>query len=457
MRNILQKAVILPLIVVIALAFVIFKVKSKPPIEHEVLQFPVKTVEVITARKIPFRARATAYGNVEPAVLVLAKAEVAGKISYIHPLLKQGGNLAQGTVALRIEPTTFEFSLTQSQAVLAASQSALVQLEVEENTTRGSLDLARKNLEVGKKELDRLLVVWEKKLISRSVVDAEEQKVLQLRQQVEDLRGKLTGFDSRKAATQAQIRQSESQLAQSQDTLGRTEVRVPFDARIGEVLVEKGEFTGVGNVLFEASGVQAVEINAQLPTRQFRPLFIGNRGKALSLQTPEALQSALLQMRLEARVSLVGFEGDTAKWKGELLRISESIDPTRDTLGVVVAVNNPYEDIIPGKRPPLLKGMYTAVELYAPVQETLILPRKAIHQGRIYIAKDNNQLEIREVTILHKQGRLVILDGGVEEGEKVIITDVIPVISGLPLNPIEAVEYEKEMARDALGVNGSAL
>jgi multidrug efflux pump subunit AcrA (membrane-fusion protein) len=162
-------------------------------------------------------------------------------------------------------------------------------------------------------------------------------------------------------------------------------------------------------------------------------------------------------MQLEARVSLVGFEGDTARWKGELLRISESIDPTRDTLGVVVAVNNPYEGIIPGKRPPLLKGMYTAVELYAPVRETLVLPRKAIHQGRVYIVNDNNQLEIREVKILHKQGRLVILDGGVEEGEKVIITDVIPVISGLPLKPVEAVEYEQEMARDALGVDGSAL
>ena len=457
MRNILQKAVILPLIVVIAVAFVIFKVKSKPPVEHQELQFPVKTVEVITARKIPFRARATAYGNVEPAVLVQAKAEVAGKISYIHPLLKKGGNLAQGTVALRIEPTTFEFSLNQSRAVLAASQSALVQLEVEENTTRGSLDIARKNLQVGQKELDRLLIVWEKKLISRSVVDAEEQKVLQLRQQVEDLQGKLTGFESRKAATQAQIRQSESQLAQSEDTLGRTEVRVPFDARIGEVLVEKGEFTGVGNILFEASGVQAVEINAQLPTRQFRSLFVGNNGQTQSLQTPAGLQSVLLQLRLEARVSLVGFEGDTAKWKGELLRVGESIDPTRDTLGVVVAVNNPYEGIIPGKRPPLLKGMYAAVELYAPVKQMLVLPRKAIHQGRLYIAKDNNQLEIREVTILHRQGRLVILDGDVEEGEKVIITDVIPVINGLPLKPVEAVEYEKEMARDALGVSGSVL
>lgn len=59
MKNILQKAVILPLIVVVALALVIFKVKSKPPMAHEELQFPVKSVEVITARKIPFRARST--------------------------------------------------------------------------------------------------------------------------------------------------------------------------------------------------------------------------------------------------------------------------------------------------------------------------------------------------------------------------------------------------------------
>jgi multidrug efflux pump subunit AcrA (membrane-fusion protein) len=457
MKNLLQKAIILPLIVIIALALVVFKIKSKAPVEHTELQFPVRTVEVITARKIPFRARATAYGNVEPAVLMQAKAEVAGKISYIHPLLKQGGSLAQGTIVLRIEPTTFEFSLDQSKAVLAASQSALVQLEVEEKTTRRSLDIAKKNLQVGQKEMDRLLSVWEKKLISRSVVDAEEQKVLQLRQQVEDLQGRLTGYASRKAATQAQIRQSRSQQAQSEDTLGRTEIRLPFDARIGEVLVEKGEFAGIGNILFEASGVQAVEINAQIPTRQFRPLLMGNGGKAISLQTPEALQSALLHMGLEARVSLVGFEGNTAKWTGELLRIGESIHPTRDTLGIVVAVNNPYEGVIPGKRPPLLKGMYTAVELYAPAREMLVVPRKAIHQGRVYIAKADNRLEIRAVDILHKQGRLVILAGGIEEGEKIIITDVIPIIEGLPLNPLHAEEYEEQVARDAMGITGSSL
>ena len=162
-------------------------------------------------------------------------------------------------------------------------------------------------------------------------------------------------------------------------------------------------------------------------------------------------------MDLEARVSLVGFKGNTAKWHGELLRISDSIDPTRDTLGVVIAVNNPYEGVIPGKRPPLLKGMYTAVELYAPAREMMVIPRKAVHQGRIYVATANNELEIREVNVLHRQGRLVILDGGVEAGERIIITDVIPVIEGLPLNPVQAVDYELQMARDALGEDGSVL
>lgn len=456
MKRIFQKSYILPLIVIAALALVIFRVKSKPPIEHEMLQFPTRTVEVIGLKKLPFRPRAIAYGNVEPAVLVKAKAEVSGKISYIHPALKKGGSLAKDTLVLRIEPTTFEFSLDQSKAGLAGSKSSLKQLEVEERTTRKSLGIAKENLQVGEKELERLRKVREKGLIARSTVDAEEQKVLQLRQQVEDLQGKLAGYKSRKAATKAQITQSESKLDQSQDTLARTEVRMPFDARIGVVSVEEGEFTAVSQVLFEALGTESVEINAQMPTGQFRPLLVGAGGQVVNLQDPEDLQVALSQMQLQVIVRLVGTEGDTEEWQGELLRISEAIDPTRDTVGLVVAVNNPYEGVIPGKRPPLLKGMYTSVEILAPARGMLVLPRKAIHQGRVYVAvpdgdKDSHRLEIRPVHIVHKQGHLVVVDAGIEEGEQIVITDVIPVIEGLPLKTIQAVEYERQLAQDALG------
>jgi len=454
MNAVFKKGFILPVIVVGTLALVILIVKTRSPVEHELLQFPTKTVEVISARELPFRTRAIAYGNVEPAVLLKSRTEISGKISYIHPSLKKGASLAKDTVVLRIEPTTFQFSLEQSAAGLAGSESALKQLEVEERSARRSLDIAKQNLETGQNELDRVLSIWEKRLIARSVVDAEQQKTLQLQQQVEDLQGKLSSYASRKAATRAQIQQSRTQLDQSKDTLGRTEIRLPFDARIGTVSVEEGEYAAVGTVLFEALGTQAVEINAKLPIGQFYPLVMSLGLDTLNLGNPEGLQSTVSQMQLDANISLVGHEGISAIWQGELLRIGESIDPDQDTISLVVVVNNPYDGVIPGIRPPLLKGMFTAVEFVAPAREMLVLPRKAIHQGRVYVATETGsgyQLEIRPVNIVHRQGRMVVIDGGVAAGERIVITDVIPVIDGLPLKLIAAEKYEQELAADALG------
>ena len=136
------------------------------------------------------------------------------------------------------------------------------------------------------------------------------------------------------------------------------------------------------------------------------------------------------------------------------MRISESVDPVRDTLGLVVEVAKPYAGIIPGKKPPLLKGMSTAVEFYSPAAPTLVLPRKSLHQGRVYIVDENNNLHIEPVTIQFMQGNLIIVDADSAirlAGKRIIISDVIPVIPGMPLKAIHAVEYEQDLALRASG------
>ncbi len=451
MKKILTKPVVLPLLILLALAIVIFKVKTKPPLPHEDVGFPVRAVEVMPLEAIPFRARATAYGHVEPSVLLKAKAEVGGKVVYLHPGLEKGGSLAAGTVVARIEPTTYEFSLEQRKAAVQSSRSTLRQLEVEEGSARRSLKIAEENLRVGEAELKRVQSLAEKKLVARSALDAEEQKVLQLRQQVEDLKGKLATYSSRKKSLQAQIRQSESQVEQTQDTLGRTEIVLPFDARIGDVFVETGEFVAAGTVLFEALGVDAVEITAEMPVRQFRPLLLSLGKQAVSLADPQQFQALVQKLGLEARVRLVGASSIDNAWQGKLIRISESVDPLRNTIGLVVAVSNPYEGVIPGERPPLLKGMYTAVTFLAPVREALVIPRKAIHEGRVYIAREDNSLEIRPVEAAYRQGNFAVLKKGVAAGERLIISDVIPVINGLPLKPIDAELFRSEFRHKAAG------
>ena len=101
--------------------------------------------------------------------------------------------------------------------------------------------------------------------------------------------------------------------------------------------------------------------------------------------------------------------------------------------------------------PPLLKGMYTAVDLLAPAREALVVPRRAIHEGRIYLADADDRLEIRPVDIQLTQGELAVVRGGLEPGERVIVTDLVPVIEGMPLSVSPALDAEQDLRRRALG------
>jgi multidrug efflux pump subunit AcrA (membrane-fusion protein) len=442
------------MIVILAAAVLValILVKTRAPLEHVALEMPSRVVEVVRARQIPFRTRVTAYGNVEPSKTLNSAAEVSGEISYLHPNLKAGETIPSGTLVVRIDAEDYELSLRQTQEDLKASRSSLRELETEKKSTLRSLQLSQKNLEVGQAELGRIRDIYEKKLISKSTLDAEEQKSILLRQQVEDLQGRLNGYDSRRQSIEAQIARAEQEVQNRTTILGRTEIRMPFDARIGTVSVNQNEFVTVGSALFEAIDLKGVEISAQLPIGSMRKLVshLADQSQVVRqfIDTGGHINDSL---GLAAEVRLVG-NMPNAVWEARVLRVSESIDATRQTLGVVVGVDNPYEKIVAGQRPPLLKGMYTAVNLMAPQRLAMVIPRKALHEGRVYLADDDGRLEIRAVEILFGQDDLVVVKAGLEVNERVVITDLIPVIEGMPLQVIEATQFETELERHALGV-----
>ena len=444
-------ALVIALVVAVVVAAIL--VKTKSPLEHVAAEMPSRAVEVITASEIPFRSHVTAYGSVEPAITYNSMAELSGKISYLHPNLKAGETIPAGTLVVRIDAEDYALSLKQTQEDLKASRSSLNELDEEEKSTRRSLELAQKNLQVGEAELARIRDVYQKQLIAKSALDAEEQKTIQLRQQVEDLQGRINGYSSRRQSISAQVARAEQEVQNRATILGRTEITLPFDARIGTVSVDKNEFVSVGSLLFEASDLKGVEISAQLPIASMRKLV-----SHLETRTDMARQFIQTGGRINeslglgARVRLVNDMPD-AVWEARVLRISESIDPTRQTLGVVVGVENPYQKIIPGRRPPLLKGMYTAVDLFAPERPAMVIPRRAVHEGRVYIADADNRLRIRPVDVQMVQGDLVVIRSGIEVDERIIITDLIPVIEGMPLQVNTAPEAEEYLRRRSLGAD----
>jgi multidrug efflux pump subunit AcrA (membrane-fusion protein) len=451
MNKYLEKRYILFILIGFGVLVAMLLIKGREPSKHIESEMPRKSVEIIKVRLIPFSVRVVAYGNVEPTVTLKTLAEVSGKISYMHPDLNQGNSITASTVVVRIDPQDYKVELKQTEADLVGNQSSLRQLEVEQQTTSRSLELAKKNMEVGEKELERIRTIWDRKLIARSTLDAEEQKAIQLRQQVSDLQGQLNTYASRKDLVLAQTARTEEQMKGQKITLGRTEITLPFTARISEVFIEKEQFVNVGTTLFEAQDINGVEINAQLPIMHMRSLVSHLEGKPFNSPTMGITKEVLSRLNLSARVKLIGNMPD-AWWDANVLRISESIDPIRRTLGVVVGIDRPYEKIIPGRRPPLLKGMFTAVELYAPKRDAIVIPRKAIHHGRVYVVGEDQRLQIKPVEIQQHQGDLTIISSGLQEGDQIIISDLVPVIVGMPLLPIVATEYEAELIKRASGI-----
>jgi hypothetical protein len=131
--------------------------------------------------------------------------------------------------------------------------------------------------------------------------------------------------------------------------------------------------------------------------------------------------------------------GDFAvEWPARFVRLRELIDPVTRTLAFVVSVDKPYEQAIPGQRPPLVKGTFCEVELRGqPLPEYVVIPRAALHEGHVYLADAHNRLQRRTVQVLFAQSEFLCIENGLDTGDRVIVSDPTPAIEGMLVEPVE--------------------
>jgi hypothetical protein len=123
-----------------------------------------------------------------------------------------------------------------------------------------------------------------------------------------------------------------------------------------------------------------------------------------------------------------------AEWQAEFVRFSDTVDPETRTMGVVVAVDRPFEKVIPGYKPPLSKGMFVNVIMRGRnATQRLLVPRSAVRANTVYVADQDNRLRRRPVKILFSQGDISVIEQGLEAGERVVVTDLVPAVDGMLL------------------------
>jgi len=197
-------------------------------------------------------------------------------------------------------------------------------------------------------------------------------------------------------------------------------------------------------LLFSAQTTDKILINAQFPLQQFRTLAKGFQDSQVLIRQAfrGGFSSDLFtQLGLTATVSLAGDE--TVYWDAKVERISSNLDPTARTLGVVVSVDRPYEQIQPGIKPPLMEGMYTEVKLQGKAREFYPVPRDALHEGELFLCDADDRLQRRTVEPLQLQGNLALFEKGLSAGEKLIVSDLFPAIPGMQLRPVADPEKQR--------------
>ena len=437
LKTLAKRLLIVPPIVV-GLAFFAYQaVDRRAPQQAEPAEV-ARPVRVIEVKPTDFVPRALGYGYVEPGLVWEAVAEVSGKIVFRHPDLERGRVLEAGTVLFRVDPTDYQLAVDRTDSNLQGIAAQLAEIDIRESNAQRSLAIERRALELAKDDLERRRALLARGNTSRVSVDEAETTVLLQQQKIQDLENQLNLIPVERRVLEAEEKLQRAQLREAQVKLERTEIRLPFDARIAEAAAEAQEYVGVNETLAEADSLDVAEVSVQMAIDHVRPL--------VPRQTPLGSVNALAQSRAPSQWGLTAIvrlrTGDLdASWEARFDRISDSLDPQTRTLGLIVAVDEPYGKVIPGERPPLIKNMYVEVELRAPLQpDRFVVPRAAVHrddEGRkvLYLAGPDDRLVLRPVTLGPAQSDFVVVEDGLSGGERVVVSDLLPAIEQMLLAP----------------------
>ena len=406
-----QRALIIPPLLLGSLFLALApSMKAEPTIAKQTAGKKVVRVLKVTPRNI--QPTAIGYGHTKPAYEWEAQSELDGTVTWITDELRDGTVIAKNTTVLRLDPSAYELSISRLQAEIEVTK-------LKDKTILESLKIAEMNYHIQKAEYERSVRLSKTGSISETEKDRANRELLNSQQQLQSLKNSLI-------INQAERQVLEAQLDLAERDLQHTEIKAPFDLRITEKMVGIAEYVSKGEILFKADGIDAVEVNVQFPLGKMRPLR-RSRGQDKLSNT--------IHSDLEAKVELKA--GDkTITWQARVDRSGGTIDAQTQSQSIVVTIDNPYEQAVPGQKPPLIRDTFVKVTLKAPVlKNQTIIPVNAIHNGNVYIVNSEGKLEFRPIEVDFVQEQIVVIRSGLKPDDRVVLSRLFPAVEGMSLKP----------------------
>lgn len=393
-----------PLLPILILAFGVFVlallVKTKPKAERMVGGHKGTAVELLRVDKISKRVTVRARGIVIPARQVALGPEVGGRVVSMSERLLPGGRFAEGEPLLRIDPSDYRLAVEQQ---FAAVDSAQTSLELEESRKR----IAEREWELFK----------EKNAGKGSAVALREP---QLR------------------SAQTRLKSAKSGLRRARLKVSRTVLKAPFNGMVQKRATEEGQMVAPGTPLVTFVGTDSYWVQVSMPVERLAWIKVpGVAGESEG-----------------SRAQIHYRTGDQhVERSGEVLRLLADVDAAGHMARVLVEIEDPLG--VKGQAPegasprlqrqsslPLLLGSYVEVEIEGrSAKDVVELPRIALREDSSVYTMENDQLAMVEVKVLWRQEDRVLISGGLEAGDRVIVSPLSAAVEGMKLRlPVSANE-----------------
>jgi HlyD family secretion protein len=341
----MKKKILIGGIIVVALAVIVILNITKAKgggSKHLVQTSKVKTGEIVSKISAP--------GKVKTVTEVKVSANLMGKV--VRLPVKEGDKVKKGQVLVVLDAIQYQAQVAQARAALEQAKATLSQSET--------------------------LVQRKKELYDKGLISKEEWE----------------GIQTQHAVNQAQVRQAESNLAQTADWLSKTTLTSPINGVVTQLNVELGEVvvTGTmnqpGTVIMMLGDMGEMEVEADVDETDMKDIQVG--------QPTEIKVDALKDTVLTGVVTTVG---NAAVAKANLGGVGETVSFT-----VKTSITNPPPNLRPGMSATV--KIQTAKKdsiLYLPIQCVVVRQvemekreaqrREAMKKGKIKKGAADNQDE----------------------------------------------------------------
>ena len=352
---------------------------TAPVLEPSSVEKLATTVRVVEIQPKSVQLKVNSQGSVMPSTESQLIPEVSGRVSWMSPNLVAGGYFDDQEILIRVDDTDYKTKLDRAQA----------------NLTRAEAEQQHNEF-----EYRRMQSLVKRNLVSRS-----------------QLENSLRAY----RVAEASLQDATANFNQAEQDLARTQIRAPFAGLVRSENVDIGQFVSRGSPIATIYAGNQAEVRLPIADRQlaFLNIPVNIRGEIPQEFQPEVTLTAQ-------------YAGQTLEWKGNIVRSEAEIDVSSRMVQLVARVESSSNPV------PLSIGLFVSAEIQGlAAKNVVVLPREALrNDNQVLIVDDENRLRFRKIETLRLYQDDLLVQAGLEAGERVCISPLQTAIEGMVVNPV---------------------